>query len=103
MAENYESIGALNAEVVAISTDDLRGADIAVANFEAKFPIVYTDGDPEIPRRYGVFNLHSDGLASASIFIFDKQGTLAWKSVGEEYSTTVPAATVIEALKQIGA
>ncbi|MCH7739006.1 MAG: redoxin domain-containing protein [Chloroflexi bacterium] len=103
MAKNYESIVARNAEVVALSTDDLRGADIAVKNFGAGFPIVYTDGDPAIPRQYGVFNLHGDGLASAAIFIFDRSGTLAWKSVGEQYSTTVPSATIIEALEQIGA
>ncbi len=81
----------------------MKGADIAVARFVAEFPIVYTDGDPAIPRQYGVFNLHGDGLASASIFIFDMDGTLVWKSVGEKYSSTVPSATVIEVLEQIGA
>ena len=81
----------------------MRGAGIAVENFSAGFPIVYTDGDPAIPRQYGVFNLHGDGLASAAIFIFDRSGTLVWKSVGKSYTHQVSSATLIEVLEQIGA
>ena len=92
-----------NAEIVALSTDDLRGADYAVENFVAKFPIVYTDGDPAIPRQYGVFNLHGDGLASAAIFVFDRSGTLVWKSVGKSYTHQVSSATLIKVLGEIGA
>ncbi len=69
----------------------------------ADFPIVYTDGDPAIPRQYGVFNLFGDGLASASIFVFDRDGALAWKSVGESYTHQVSSADLIEAIEQIGA
>ncbi len=91
-----------NAEIVALSTDDLRGAEIAVENFVAKFPIVYTDDDPNIPRQYGVFNLHGDGLASASIWVFDRTGTLVWKSVGKSYTHQVSSDTLIEVLDGIG-
>ena len=87
---------------MALSTDDLRGADIAVENFAAKFPIVYTDDDPVIPQQYGVFNLHGDGLASAAIFIFDNDGTLVWKSVGKRYTHQVSSETLIEVLEGIG-
>ncbi|MCH7733581.1 MAG: redoxin domain-containing protein [Chloroflexi bacterium] len=103
MAKNYEEIVGTNAEIVALSTDDLRGAEFAVENFVAKFPIVYTDGDPEIPRQYGVFNLFGDGLASASVFVFDNSGTLVWKSVGKSYTHQVSSAKLIEVLEQIGA
>ena len=91
-----------NAEIVALSTDDLEGAEYAVENFVAKFPIVYTDGDPNIPQEYGVFNLHGDGLASASMFIFDESGTLVLKSVGKRYTHQVAGAKVIEVLEEFG-
>lgn len=103
LAKNYEEIGARNAEIVAVSTDDLRGADIAVKSFAAGFPIVYTDGDPTIPQQYGVFNLHGDGLASTAMFIYDRDGTLVWESVGSKYFDTVPSKTVIRVLEEIGA
>ncbi len=102
LARNYEGIVGANAEIVALSTDDLRGADYAVENFVVKFPIVYTDDDPTIPQKYGVFNLHGDGLASASIWVFDGSGTLVWNSVGKSYTHQVSSDTLIEVLDGIG-
>ena len=45
--------------------------------------------------QYEVFNLHSDGLASASVFIIDKSGQLAWKSISQRYSDKVPSQTIL--------
>ena len=101
LAKNYEAIKAQNAEVFAVSTDDLRGADYAVEQFEATYPILYSSQDNSVPFSYGVFNLHGDGLASEAIFIYDTSRTLVWKSVGERYSDTVPSSVLIEALKEI--
>jgi peroxiredoxin len=89
--------------VIAISTDDLRGADYAVDNFKAKYPIVYSSDDPAVFRSYGVFNVHGDGLASESVYIYDTSRTLVWKSVGERYSDTIPSQVLIEALEEINA
>jgi hypothetical protein len=89
--------------VFAVSTDDLRGADYAVEQFEATYPILYSSDDISVPFSYGVFNLHGDGLASGAIFIYDTSRALVWKTVGERYSDTVPSAVLIEALEEINA
>lgn len=88
--------------VIAVSTDDLKGAEYAVEEFGAQFPIAYSSRDPAIPMAYGVFNLHGDGLASASTFIIGKDGQLKWKEVGTRYSEHVPALTIIAKLKELG-
>ena len=79
----------------------MREADYAVEELDATHPILYSSKDIAVPISYGVFNLHGDGLASEAIFIYDKSRTLAWKTVGDRYSDTVPSAVLIEALEQI--
>lgn len=102
LRDTYDQVEALDAVVVAVSTDDLSGAEHAVKDFGAPFPIAYTSRDPSVPQKYGVFNLHGDGLASASTFIIGKDGQLKWKQVGGRYSEHVPAATIIARLREIG-
>lgn len=43
-----------------------------------------------------MFNLFGDGLASASVFLIDKQGEIAWKSIGSNYTHQVYAEEVID-------
>lgn len=88
--------------MIAVSTDDLKGAEYAVQEFGVQFPIAYTSRDPSVPLEYGVFNLHGDGLASASTFIIGKDGLLKWKEVGKRYSDHVPASTIIAKLRELG-
>lgn len=87
--------------MIAVSTDDLKGAEYAVQEFGAQFPVAYSSRDPAVPSEYGVFNLHGDGLASASTFIIGKDGQLKWKDVGTRYSEHVPASTIIARLKEL--
>jgi len=101
LRDQYEQIEALHAEVIAVSTDDLTGAEHAVKQFGAPFHIAYTSGDSAVPRKYGVFNLHGDGLASTSTFIVGKDGQLKWSFIGKRYSEHVAAATIIEQLKAV--
>jgi peroxiredoxin len=88
--------------VVAVSTDDLTGAEYAVREFGAQYPIAYTSRDSSIPQKYGVFNLRGDGLASASTFIIGRDGQLKWKHVSSRYSDHAPAPVVIAKLKEVG-
>jgi peroxiredoxin len=78
------------------------GAEYAVKEFGAQFPIAYTKGDPSVPKQYDVFNLHGDNLASASTFIIGSDGRLKWKQVGGRYSEYVSASTIIAKLKETG-
>ena len=56
-----------------------------------------------MPAAYGVFNLFGDGLASASVFLIDKSGSVVWKDIGNNYRHQVSARTIIEQLVYSGA
>ena len=70
-----------NAEVVAISIDDLSGAQAMASNSGVDFPILYNP-DKDVVQAYGVFNLTGDRLATPSTFIVDASGVIRYKFVG---------------------
>ncbi len=90
---------AAGAEVVAISTDDLRGAEEAVERFGADFPILYTAKDSAVPESYGVFNLHGDKLASASVWVITEGNEIAWRSIGSSYTHQVDPGDIFEQIE----
>ncbi|MCH9017885.1 MAG: peroxiredoxin family protein [Chloroflexi bacterium] len=85
MREDYDAIRRLDAEVLAVSTDTLEGAERAVEFLDLGFPILF-DTKAEVVRRYGVYNLLRDRLATPSIFIIDKSGNIRWKYIGRNYA-----------------
>ncbi len=87
--------------MVAISTDDLRGAEWAVEGFGAEYPILYTADDPSVPESYGVFNLFGDGLASASVFLVTEGNEIRWQDIGQNYRHIVDGSTVLDQLRQL--
>ena len=89
-------------QVLAISTDSLEGPVAFAAREGIEFPILYTTRDPSVPEAYGVFNLFGDGLASASVFLIDKQGEVAWKSIGTNYTHQVFPEEIIEQVEKLG-
>ncbi len=95
-------IDATGVQILAISTDNLKGPLAFAAREGLEFPILFTDLDPSIPQAYGVFNLFGDGLASASMFLVDKRGEIAWKSIGEDYTHQVYAEEIIEQIEKLG-
>ena len=80
----------MQAEVLAISTDDLSGAERVAARVGIEFPVLYTSGDSSVPEEYNVYNLHGDGLASPAVFIINPQGAITWK-----YISTTPYRQVL--------
>ena len=64
LTEVYPDIQALNAEVVAISVDDLAGASDIVGKVGIPFPVLY-DPSQQVPETYKVFNLLGDNVANA--------------------------------------
>ena len=87
---------------MAVSTDNLSGAEQSVAQFRADYPILYTSLDSAVPESYGVFNLFGDGLASASIFIVTEGNEIAWRSIGKNYTHQVHPNDIIEQLELLG-
>lgn len=98
MQKHYAKINAAGAEVLAISTDDLRGAESIIAKTGPNFPVLYSSKNNDVPIRYNVFDLHGDGLASASVFVVDTNGDIAWESIGDSPAHQVSGEEVLDAL-----
>ncbi len=81
--------------MLAISTDDLTGADDIAQRVGIKFPVLYTSKNNDVPKAYNVFDLFNDGLASASVFIINKNGEIVYEDIGRNYAHQVSANTVI--------
>ena len=88
--------------MLAISTDDLSGPAALAAGQGYEFPILYTSKDTTVPENFGVFNLFGDGLASASMFLVDTNGDIAWQSIGLNYRHQVEADEIIDQVEALG-
>ena len=100
LQNNYEQIAAQNAEVVAVSTDNLDGAKWAIESLGVPFKVLY-DITADVPKAYEVWNLYGDGLATGSAFVIDTNGLVRWKQVYSGVHDLVTAATIVEALKTL--
>ena len=101
MQKHYDEISGAGAEILAISTDNLAGAESIVSKAVAEFPVLYTSKNNDVPISYNVFDLFGDGLASASVFIVDKDGNLAYENIGNSYRHQVSGDEVLRALAEI--
>ena len=101
LREDYEEFAALDAEVLAISVDDLAGADYVVADLGIQFPVLY-DPQAEVIRPYGVYNLLRDNLATPAVFVIDKAGQVRWRWVAERYNQRPANQQIIDELEKIG-
>ena len=102
LQRQYDEISAAGAEVLAISTDDLSGATDIIRQSNVDYPILYTSDDSAVPESYGVFDLFGDGLASASVFVVDRDGNISYSNIGRNYRHQVSADTVLNAIKEAG-
>ena len=98
LSDRYNEIADLNAEVLAISTDDLSDAEYIADMIGFMFPILY-DPMAEVVGEYGVYNLLRDGLAAPSTFIIDKDGVIQWKYLGRDKSDRPSTRRVLEQLQ----
>ena len=99
--DHYAEIQGLDAEVLAISSDDLSGANWVVEQLGLPFPILYNPG-VRVIRDYGVYSLLGDGLATPSTFIVDKDGVIRWKYVGNSIYERPSVYDVLEQLRLLG-
>ena len=83
LSDYYDEIAETGAEVIALSTDNFDNTRVLVARQGYQFPIVYTSGDPSVPKSYDRFNKFGRNLASAAIFIIDVDGNIVWQDLGQ--------------------
>ena len=96
---DYETISSLNAEILAISVDDLSGASYVVENLGLDFPILYNH-EKDVVQDYGVYN-SSTGYANPSVFIVDTEGTIRWEFIGSTYNRASNS-DIIAQLRELG-
>jgi peroxiredoxin len=99
---SLDQLNETGAQVLAVSTDILDGPAALASSQGFNFPILFTSLDTKVPENYGVFNLFGDGLASASVFLVDTNGEIAWKSIGTNYRHQVEAAEIISQVNKLG-
>ena len=87
--------------MLGISTDALEGSETLIQQVAPRFPMLYTSKDNSVPQAYDVFDLHGDGLASASVFLIDKSGAVVWESIGASISHQVSAEEIVEQLEKL--
>ena len=102
MREDYDLIRGLEAEVLAISTDSLSGAEYALERLDLGFPVLF-DPEATVVREYGVYNLLRDRYATPSTFIIDKNGLVQWKYIGQHYNDRPTNEQIIAQLKALQA
>jgi peroxiredoxin len=101
LQSDYDTISELDAEILAISIDDLTGGERVVERLGLAYQIL-SDPDAEVIKAYGVFNLHDNDLATPATFLIDKQGTVRWEYIGRSAASDRPDnQKIIEQLQQL--
>ena len=81
LQQEYSTVNSLNAQILAISTDNLEGAGWAVSQQGLEFPVLY-DPEATVVKQYGVFNAADEGKALPATFVIDKDGYVRWQYLG---------------------
>ncbi|MCE2469961.1 MAG: redoxin domain-containing protein [Dehalococcoidia bacterium] len=100
LQDAYADIRAQGAELVAISVDDIAGAQRMREHASAEFPVL-SDADASVTRRYGVFDLLDDGVAAPATFVLDDSLRIVAGAVGNAIGDRVPAQVIINTLREL--
>ena len=90
----------MDAEVLAISVDNLGEATEIAEKVGIPFPVLY-DPVGDVPKTYMVYGLVEAGRAAPSTFILDKDGVIRWKYVGDDISDRVYPDLILRELRAI--
>ncbi len=95
LQEQYSTVEALNAQVIAISADNLEGAGWAIEQQGLEYPVLY-DTDSTIIKTYGLYNANDQGRSRTATFIIDRNGYVRWQYLGRSTSDRPPNSLVFE-------
>ncbi|MYE53832.1 MAG: peroxiredoxin family protein [Chloroflexi bacterium] len=97
MTDHYAAIEENNAIILAVSADDLNGAETAAHKWGAPFPILY-NSDKSVITEYGLL---AGNVANPSTFIIDKDGVIRWKYIGRGKDDRPSPETVLQQLRAL--
>ena len=86
--------------MLAISTDDLKGAQSIVDKVGIEFPVLY-DTDSDVVQAYGVYNLRGDSLAAPATFVIDTEGIVRWSHISRRTSDRPKTSEIIAQLESL--
>ena len=100
MRKDYQTIRGLDPEILAVSNDQLTGAERAIDHLDLGFPALF---DPEavVIERFDVYDTLNDGYATPSVFVIDKKGDIRWEYVGRHYNDRPTNQQVIAQLEAL--
>ena len=76
MRKDYQTIRGLNAEILAVSNDQLTGGELAIDHLDLGFPALF---DPEAVgiERFEVYGALNEGYATPSVSLSTRTATYA--------------------------
>lgn len=86
--------------MLAISTDDLKGAQSIVDKVGIEFPVLY-NSDSDVVEAYGVYNLRGDSLAAPATFIIDTAGIVRWSHISQRTSDRPKTSEIVAQLRTL--
>ncbi len=102
LEEIYNELKKYNAELVAISMDS--GEDIFSLIRELGLSYhVLPDPTGKVVKKYDVYNLLGDGVATPSVFIVSGEKSVNWKYIGESISDRPDNETLLFEIKKASA
>lgn len=99
MQNNYQIIQAKNAELFAISVENVPTTRITVQRENIEFPVL-SDEDLEAVILYNVEDQVFLGVARPATFLLESDGTIVWKSIDTE-DNRVPTTRIMDELSKL--
>ena len=99
MQRNYSKIKAEDANLIAISSDDVDDTKVTVELLNLTFPVL-SDEDLETIKAYNVLDQTNFEIARPAAFIVNSDMTIAWISL-DSAGVRVPTATIITELGKL--
>ena len=100
MQKDYDAIRALNAEVIAISSDNQEKTKQTVNRTKAGFPVL-ADVEMTVIAAYNATDPLNRGLARPITYIIDESGVIRWKFLDIRVGDRIDTAKLIEVLRAL--
>ncbi len=98
-AENYDELVELEAQILAISSDNLERCEELSAEYGLPYPLL-SDPEGSVIKKYTYW--HADRAAALpSVFVTDRYGTLYYQSISDEATVLPPVEEVLSWLEFI--
>ncbi len=99
MQDNYDRIKADNAEIFAISIQDVPATRITVNRENLEFPVL-SDTNLDAVKPFNVEVPVDTGALNPSTFLLESDGTVVWKSI-DTFDKRVPTTRIMKELSKL--